>query len=462
LESGFVSGVFFSVGTTTNTYSATDASNNLSTCSFTVTVNDNESPTITCPATVNVTTSGSTATGVLLGTPVTSDNCSGANVTNDHASTTYPLGNTTVTWTVTDAAGNTATCTQTVSVTSNVITTVTCPGNITAAVNNAGCTRIVTYNVSYTGNGATLAQTSGLASGSAFPKGTTTNTFVVTDALGNTASCSFTVTVTSTLALYAGADEQTYYGYNADQTVNRTIAASGGGGSYSYSFSLSRPLMCNILNSTGDEAFSGGSCTYNSCPTSGSPSTAPSCSNTTGSISVKLIEDAEVCVTVTDAYGCTITDCFHIDAIDARCFSGNSGVEKVKVCHRTTSNSNPWVQLCIAQGAVAAHLAENGQDYIGNCGSRLDNNAYTGEIGMSVYPNPAQNQMTIEFDSPSNTTYHIGVYDVTGRMVISNNGFAFEGGNKVTVPVQDITPGMYNLRLTVDDQSSSVRLVVAK
>src|SRR5437764_3916279 len=39
------------------------------------------------------------------------------------------------------------------------------------------------------------SQTAGLASGSLFPLGVTTNTFVVSDAAGNTAACSFTVTV---------------------------------------------------------------------------------------------------------------------------------------------------------------------------------------------------------------------------------------------------------------------------
>lgn len=43
------------------------------------------------------------ATGVTLGTPVTSDNCSGTiTVTND-APSVFPVGNTTVTWTAKDA-----------------------------------------------------------------------------------------------------------------------------------------------------------------------------------------------------------------------------------------------------------------------------------------------------------------------------------------------------------------------
>src|SRR5204862_5739159 len=43
--------------------------------------------------------------------------------------------------------------------------------------------------------GATTNQTGGLASGATFPVGTTTNTFRVTDAAGNHADCSFSVTV---------------------------------------------------------------------------------------------------------------------------------------------------------------------------------------------------------------------------------------------------------------------------
>jgi Bacterial lectin/Concanavalin A-like lectin/glucanases superfamily/HYR domain/PKD domain/Lectin C-type domain len=46
--------------------------------------------------------------------------------------------------------------------------------------------------------GAKLVQTAGLPPNSLFPIGTTTNTFVATDAAGNTASCSFTVTVNDT------------------------------------------------------------------------------------------------------------------------------------------------------------------------------------------------------------------------------------------------------------------------
>ena len=57
------------------------------------------------------TNDGCTAIEVSLGSATTSDNCSVASTTND-APTAFELGETTVTWTVTDGAGNTATTTQ--------------------------------------------------------------------------------------------------------------------------------------------------------------------------------------------------------------------------------------------------------------------------------------------------------------------------------------------------------------
>ncbi|MDT0559708.1 HYR domain-containing protein, partial [Ichthyenterobacterium sp. W332] len=70
------------------------------------------------------------------------------------------------------------------------------PSNITVNNDNGNCSAVVTYSVTSSDNcpGQTVAQTAGLASGAAFPVGTTTNTFEVTDASGNTETCSFTVT----------------------------------------------------------------------------------------------------------------------------------------------------------------------------------------------------------------------------------------------------------------------------
>ncbi len=119
------SGSIFNLGVTTVTLSASNSCGAVN-CSFTVTVSDNINPSITAPADVVV----CSGTSISLGTPVTSDNCSVASVTNNHLSGTYPVGATPVIWTVTDGSGNTATATQQVTVNALPTATIT-PGGPT-------------------------------------------------------------------------------------------------------------------------------------------------------------------------------------------------------------------------------------------------------------------------------------------------------------------------------------------
>ena len=107
----------FPIGTTTVTWTATDASGNVTTLTQDVTVEDDINPTISSPTDVIAyTDNGCEATSVDLGVAVANDNCNiGLVVTND-APATYPTGETTVTWTATDAYGNATTTTQIVTV----------------------------------------------------------------------------------------------------------------------------------------------------------------------------------------------------------------------------------------------------------------------------------------------------------------------------------------------------------
>jgi hypothetical protein len=88
-----------------------------------VRVNDNQNPTIACPANIaaNENPVGSGGAQVNFTTPTPADNCSGATAVCAPASgSTFPVGTTTVTCTATDASGNTAQCSFTVMVQSCV------------------------------------------------------------------------------------------------------------------------------------------------------------------------------------------------------------------------------------------------------------------------------------------------------------------------------------------------------
>jgi len=125
---GLPSGSTFPIGTTTNNFRATDAAGNISNCSFTVTVNDTQAPTITCPANITVSSPTGSCTAVVNFTVGVTDNCPGATVVSVPASgSTFPLGTTTVTSTATDAAGNTSTCSFNVTVLDGQLPVITAP-----------------------------------------------------------------------------------------------------------------------------------------------------------------------------------------------------------------------------------------------------------------------------------------------------------------------------------------------
>jgi hypothetical protein len=106
------SGTFFPVGTTTVTCTVTDPCGGFVECSFDVTVEDTEPPSITCSDDITVFNDPGTCGAIVpYPDPVVSDNCPGATVVCSPASGSFfPLGTTTVTCTATDAAGNTSTC----------------------------------------------------------------------------------------------------------------------------------------------------------------------------------------------------------------------------------------------------------------------------------------------------------------------------------------------------------------
>lgn len=110
----------FPIGTTTITWTVTDASGNMATATQLVNVVDQIAPVATAPEDITVNANNyCEATGVNLGTPITSDNCTIATITND-APSTYSIGTTIVTWTITDASGNFTTVTQNVTVVDNM------------------------------------------------------------------------------------------------------------------------------------------------------------------------------------------------------------------------------------------------------------------------------------------------------------------------------------------------------
>ncbi|MFV5699115.1 HYR domain-containing protein, partial [Flavobacterium sp. ZT3R17] len=423
------------LGSNTVTWTVTDGSNNTATSTQIVTVLDSQKPTITAPAaTIGTTNVACTSTNVVLGTPTTGDNCHVALVTND-APSAFSIGITTVTWTVTDGAGNTATATQKVTVTDNIKPTIVCVGDKAKITDTANCSYTVLgseFNpISFGDNctGSTISNnynSTATLAGAVFPKGVTIVVWTVKDASGNTTSCNFTVTVASPLLATSTTDNpQLYFGLSTDQIATITTTPSGSTGPYTIEYTMSRPLNCNI--SGGSETWStsinnsGTGCT--SLMNTGTVSTA-----SPYAITLKLMADAIITAKVTDKFGCVVYTSVKIWAEDVRCFAGKSGNMKVKICHKTGSVSNPCQEICVDESAVQSHL--NHGDFVGTCTSNCQPKTFSKPIvigkeklieidsfNVIAYPNPSSHQFTLAVQGASDEKVEVLVYDMLARMV---------------------------------------------
>jgi hypothetical protein len=117
IEYSQASGSSFNVGTATVTATATDASGNVSECTFSIIVSDDEDPVITCPEPIVGTPDEGSCTKNVSYTASGSDNCEIAGLTYSPASgSSFIIGVTTVTVVATDIHGNVSSCTFTVTI----------------------------------------------------------------------------------------------------------------------------------------------------------------------------------------------------------------------------------------------------------------------------------------------------------------------------------------------------------
>ena len=132
-------------------------------CSFTITVNDTQPPVITCPANVTTVTNQSCGAQacqtVNFPAPVASDNCPGVTVLcNPPSGSCFPTGTTTVTCTATDASGNTATCSFTISTFDVALQDDSDPSIILLWNSLTGAYRFCCNGITFTGVGKSTIQ----------------------------------------------------------------------------------------------------------------------------------------------------------------------------------------------------------------------------------------------------------------------------------------------------------------
>jgi hypothetical protein len=402
-----------------------DAAGNTSFIDQTVTVTDDESPTINAPSAIAANADGGKCYATIAnpGSPAAADNCSYIVTSDAPANNQYPVGNTIVTWTVTDGANHTATAAQTITVSDNQNPAITAPPAVT--VSGYCQPVIVALGTPLTTDNCGVQSLEASVSGNVidpatylFPGGSsptvTTVQWKVTDIHGRNATATQVVTVNpaaiapnavvSPLYPMGGQEIQTIYlGYSGSaQSETISMNPSGGTAPYSYSWTKS---ACNNSGSTAGLTNTASIYTHNAA-------SSDICNSNTDNVY------AYVC-TVTDDHGCVATATKKINVVNP--FASNGA--DIVVCHKVAVRGGSTTQMMtLPASQLSIHLAHG--DYLANCavftGSKtipLVAIAEHEEQQVVVYPNPTTGVFTLEISEVRGDDAAVMITDVAGKLI---------------------------------------------
>jgi hypothetical protein len=421
----------------------------------TITVLDNIAPTFTRPSdiTIHTTANCSYDASVSATGDVTNeaDNCSTglqATFTDVAVNGSCPGSKIiTRTWHLADNCGNAAVDqVQTITVTDNTAPTVTTQPVTITLVNGSASTTASGVNNGSTDNCTSQSNLQMSLSKTTFSCsdiGSNTVTLTVTDACGNTATGTATVTVVgsvptctivstpSSTVLTDGSPNHIYLGYGAQSA---TLTATGTGGSdFTYSWSPA---------------------TYLSNPAIAAPVFTPTAAGT-----------YTYTVTAKNANGCTVTASITMCVMDIRVPGSNN---KIYLCHVPTGNTANTQALEVSVSSVNSHLLGHPGDHLGACDQVICTSSSTrttpaerNEIAeeIFVYPTPNNGSFTLSMPYLGDAKAQVVITDVAGKTV-QQRTITDADGNKIGFRLGDVARGMYFIEVTYGDHRFRTKLSV--
>ena len=272
-----------------------------------------------------------------------------------------------------------------------------------------------------------------------------------------------------------GTPSELYFGLADFQTATITGTATGGTGPYTITITMNRPVKCNYIDAAGNETFVGiaGQTTNGDCIT-GSPDQPPMATMTNAvagvpfAVNATLLADATFTATVTDALGHTATSTFTVIAEDVRCFATG---HKVALCHRTNSDNNPYVTICVDYSAENKHLAHGDFPYNPACippqppsGTRrrtdadanAPNEKSVNRFDVKATPNPSAGYFILSTQSVSAVHLQLTVLDMQGRVVETKRNI--EANSTITLG-SNYRPGTYLVEVIQGTEKRKLRLL---
>ncbi|WP_158611356.1 zinc-dependent metalloprotease [Mangrovimonas spongiae] len=416
------------LGTNSITLNVTDSDGNISSCTATVTVEDNVNPIITCPSSRSI-KCDEDSTPANTGFATATDNCDATpNITFSDVENLTGCGGTgtiTRTWRATDGSGNTSSCTQIITLVDASAPVITCPDDLdvecgsdyspsatgtATAVDNCDTNPVLTYSdvTDLNGCGAT---------------GTITRTWTATDACGNVSSCEQIISIIDTTPPTAICQDITVQ-LGDKESVSITASQIDNG---------SNDICSNVTLAIDQSVFT----CYMLGDHQVTLTVTDACGNVSSCIAKVTLEGPdEDCDTVADQCdecpggddtidnnGDGLPDCAYYPGFDNLIDEWICGVneKKVVLCHRPVGSLDDHQTICVGESSVESHL-EHG-DYLGSCDAAncddvmaklIDN---TSMMQLVVSPNPVNDKTTIRISLPPNSFANVEIYNLLGQRV---------------------------------------------
>jgi PKD repeat protein len=107
----------------------------------------------------------------------------------------------------------------------------------------------------------------------------------------------------------------------------------------------------------------------------------------------------------------------------------------------TISEDIPVIEdlsMVIFPGEIMFSVNENSSEYLNNA--------------VLIYPNPVYDQARLALQVKKNTTLNLVITDVSGRMISSMEKTVKEGQNEITIPVNNLPAGIYQVVIIPEDK----------
>jgi hypothetical protein len=347
------------------------------------------------------------------------------------------LGDNLVTLTVKDVGNNTATAVASVTVVETTAPTIDCPDDLVVP----SCDGVATFAVTATDNcdsNPAIVQTAGLPSGSHYPLGNTTATFTATDLNGNTSTCSFVVTVESSLTLAVSKVNVKCFGENSGSA---TANPTGGLQPISYAWSNGATTQTVTGLNIGTYAVSvtdAGGCSAVETVTITQP---PAFNTTLVNIMNAVNNQANGSIDVTVAGG-----------VPPYTYVWKNSMGTVIGNTEDISGLLPGTYTLLATDANGCN-SQSGytiQNSVGTSESELD-------AHVLLYPNPTLGGVTLELVDMANFgAVEVTAFDVTGRQVL----YSSNSSSKQLLDFNAKPSGVYVLKIVIGNEVLTKRLVV--